>query len=406
MLPIITEIGFLERLAERFNITAPRFLTTPASYEKVKSTLEEWGGEAIVKPDIIAGKRGKAGAVVKVNNIQDAIKEIKRLSTLEINGKIARTAYLVENIPAQYEIFSAITYNTNYFSPSLTISLEGGIDIESISDKKKITIPVDIYRGLDAYQASEIFSKLGCPKNQISMLSRSMVSFWDLFISVGMLSAEINPWRITKEGKVYACDFKGVIDGSNYKSKIFTIDLPKYHESISPFEDEMTAWDNLSHRGQAHVSELDGSKILPILFGGGASTIIIETLISENGSPMFLSDFGGNPPYERMLGTAKICFKHKLAKSKLLLILGGKANNTFIDVTFKAIADALKQYVEENGPINIPVIVGRGGPYLVKGMLTMKETLEYLGLPYIIFGPDTPVTLVAEYAAKLVNVLN
>src|SRR4030042_3026729 len=188
MLPIITEISFLEKLAERFNISAPRFLTMPASYEKVKSALEEWGGEAIVKPDIIAGKRGKAGAVVKVDNIQDAIKEIKRLSTLEINGKIARTAYLVENIPAQYEIYSAITYNTSYLSPSLTISMEGGIDIESVSDEKKMTIPVDIYRGLDAYQASEVFSKLGCPKKLISILSRSMVSFWDLFISAGMLS--------------------------------------------------------------------------------------------------------------------------------------------------------------------------------------------------------------------------
>ena len=141
--------------------------------------------------------------------------------------------------------------------------------------------------------------------------------------------------------------------------------------------------------------------ILPLLFGGGASTIITETLMQSGGSPIFLSDFGGNPPYERMYGTAKICFEHHLKNAKLLLILGGKANNTAIDVTFQAMADALQAYVDEHGPIDIPVVIGRGGPQLVHGLLAMKDTLDSLGLPYVIFGPDTPVTLVAEYAANL-----
>ena len=74
-------------------------------------------------------------------------------------------------------------------------------------------------------------------------------------------------------------------------------------------------------------------------------------------------------------------------------------------MTFQAIADALLNYVEEKGPIKIPVVIGRGGPRLVKGILALKQALEYLKLPYAIFGPDTPVTLVAEYAAKLVNTL-
>jgi hypothetical protein len=107
-----------------------------------------------------------------------------------------------------------------------------------------------------------------------------------------------------------------------------------------------------------------------------------------------------------MLGTAKICFDHKLKDAKLLLILGGKANNTFIDVTFQAIGDALINYVEERGPVNVPVVVGRGGPRLVRGLLSLKQALEYLQLPYVIFGPDTPVTLVAEYAAKLADAVS
>lgn len=184
------------------------------------------------------------------------------------------------------------------------------------------------------------------------------------------------------------------------------MEYPDYPENISLFEEEMDEWNKSSHQGQAHVSDLGGKKILPILFGGGASTIITETLEIMGGDPMFLSDFGGNPPYERMYGTAKICFDHNLKDAKLLLILGGKANNTFIDVTFQAIGDALIKYVEENGPLDIPVVIGRGGPRLAKGLLTIQQTLEYLKLPYVIFGPDTPVTLVAGYAAKLANAIS
>ena len=401
----ITELLFLDWFAKRYSIPVPRHIEGTAPISEIKKAFEEWGSEAIVKPDILTGKRGKAGAIVEVSDMQDVIIQIKRISSMEINGKIPRTSYLVEKIPAEFEMFTAITYDSRYLLPSFTVSLEGGMNIEDIPDNKKITIPVDIFKGLDAYQASEMLEKLGCKKKFIGILSRTMVAFWDMFISTGMQTAEVNPWRITPEGKPYACDFKATIDDSNIKARMLGLEYPDYNENIFAFEEEMKAWDASSHQGQAHVSELNGKKVLPILFGGGASTIITETLQIMDGDPMFLSDFGGNPPYERMYGTANICFKHKLHDAGLLLILGGKANNTYIDVTFQAIADALTDYVHENGPVNIPVVIGRGGPRLVRGVLAMKKALDYLKLPYVIFGPDTPVTLVAEYAAKLVNVM-
>lgn len=401
----ITELTFLKFLAKRYGIPVPRHIEGTANLGEIKKALEDWGGEAVIKPDILTGKRGKAGAVVTVNNIQDAITQIKRISGTEINGKMPRTAYLEEKIPARFEMFTAITYDSRYLLPSFTLSLEGGMNIEEVPEDRKATISVDIFRGLDAYQVSEILEGLGCEKQYVSIISRTMVSFWDMFISTGMQSVEINPWRVTMDGRPVACDFKATLDESNFKMKSLDVVYPDYPESISAFEEEMAAWSASSYQGQAHVSELEGGKILPILFGGGASTIITETLEIMDGSPMFLSDFGGNPSYERMYGTAKICFDHKLAHAKLLLILGGKANNTFIDVTFQAIGDALADHVRMHGPLQIPVVIGRGGPRLVKGLLAIKKTLESLKLPYVIFGPDTPVTLVAEYAARLVNAI-
>jgi succinyl-CoA synthetase beta subunit len=86
------------------------------------------------------------------------------------------------------------------------------------------------------------------------------------------------------------------------------------------------------------------------------------------------------------------------------LILGGKANNTRIDVTFQAIADALVEHAPRRDK-ELPVIVGRGGPRLVQGLLALQNGLEELGWPYTIFGHDTPITMVAQYAGRLCQYL-
>lgn len=399
----LAELTFLEHLAKRFNITVPEYLTADAPAAQIRDAIKRWGGKGVVKPDILLGRRGKAGSICIVNDHVEAQRELKRLQGIEINGHLSRTSYLVQYIPAETEVYSAITYNSHYLGPSMTLSLCGGVDIEAVANDKKITFPIDVFQGLGAYQASDALARLGCANGMVSLLSRSLVDLWDTFISTGMRMCEVNPWRITPNGKVYACDFKAIFDEANFKFRNLGFSLPEYPVSKTIFEEELAAWNASSYRGQAHACELGGHWILPLLFGGGASTIITETLVQNGGNPIILSDFGGNPPYERMLGTAKLCFEHHLEHAKLLLILGGNANNTLIDVTFKAIADALQEYVYEHGPLSIPVIVGRGGPRLVQGLLFLRDTLDSLQLPYVIFGPETPVTQVAEYAAQLVN---
>jgi succinyl-CoA synthetase beta subunit len=398
----IGELVFLQKLAGRYKIPTPDYVVEPVSQTEIKKKLQEWGS-GIVKPDVLAGKRGKSGAVQKVSDYREAMQMLKKSAAMEVGDQMPRTAYMVQAVPADYEIFSAFTYNSRSLGPSLTVSLKGGIDIESVPESDKMTIPVDVFRGLNAYQASEALSKLGLEGKLNSTIARCLVNQWDMFISTGMQTCEINPWRVTKNEKIYACDFKATFDENNFKFKDIGFEIPEYPTREDAFDEEMRIWSSSSHQGQAHVSSLGGKKILPILFGGGASTIITETLAQCGGDPMFLSDFGGNPPYERMKKTAAICFKHRLADASLLLILGGKANNTQIDVTFAAVADALEEWIAKNGPIKIPVVIGRGGPGLVQGFAVMKKTLENLDMPYVIFGPETPITLVAAYAAKLAS---
>ena len=126
----ITEFTFLEYFASRYGIPVPRHIAGTADIAEIKNTFEKWGGEAVVKPDVLSGRRGKTGAVVHVKNIQNALREIKRVSGIEIEGKMPRIAYLVEMIPSKLEMYTAATYNSSFLSPSITVSLEGGINIE------------------------------------------------------------------------------------------------------------------------------------------------------------------------------------------------------------------------------------------------------------------------------------
>jgi len=89
----------------------------------------------------------------------------------------------------------------------------------------------------------------------------------------------------------------------------------------------------------------------------------------------------------------------------VLLIIGGKANNTDIYVTFKGIFDALKDYAAKNGRPEIYVVVGRGGPNLIKGFSYATNILDNLEIPYKFFGYDSSMLDVIQYAVEIDNYL-
>ncbi|MCB1897610.1 MAG: carboxylate--amine ligase, partial [Rhodocyclaceae bacterium] len=138
--------------------------------------------------------------------------------------------------------------------------------------------------------------------------------------------------------------------------------------------------------------------ILAPTFGGGANSLVTEMLGDD---AIISSDFGGNPPYEKMKSVAAICFKHWLAQSNVLFVIGGKSNNTDIFETFRAMADALREHFSKHGPSPLFVVIGRGGPNLVRGMGVFRDTCEALGLPYRIFGFDSAMSEVIDYARRI-----
>ncbi|HAK37408.1 MAG TPA: carboxylate--amine ligase, partial [Nitrospina sp.] len=133
-------------------------------------------------------------------------------------------------------------------------------------------------------------------------------------------------------------------------------------------------------------------------FGGGANAMVTE-LLGE--AATISSDFGGNPPYEKMNEISNITFKYWLEQSNVLFIIGGKANNTDIYETFRAIGDGLRAFFQSNGPKPLFVVVGRGGPNLIRGMAYLRDILESLGIPYRFFGHDSAMSEVINYAMDI-----
>ncbi|MBI9072091.1 MAG: hypothetical protein JEY94_10860 [Melioribacteraceae bacterium] len=401
----LSGLRYGSKLLDLVEFPYPEVITGGANKEEIQQMLDKHG-KLVVKPFFYGGvgKKGKAGLIKIVDNLVDALdakqdlyfaKHKHGIKTIQANG-----VTMEEFVEAELEVYFSITASTIHRKPIFTITPHGGVDIESLpADKKKI-VEIDPFIGLKSFDITNALTDTGCPQRYISCLVRFIPKLWDLYENYGLTTIEINPIRVTKQGNQYipvACDIKAAFDQDNPAWKRIGLPSTIFQSDISPFESEINKL--RTYQGQSDVVELNPKgSIIPFMFGGGANSAATETLGS---SAIFASDFGGNPPYEKMYDISRIVFKHWLEKANVLLLIGGKANNTDIYVTFKGIFDALRDHIAENGSKPIYTVIGRGGPNLVKGMFYAKDILDTLKLPYKVFGFDTSMILSIEYAKKI-----
>jgi succinyl-CoA synthetase beta subunit len=303
-------------------------------------------------------------------------------------------------VPSDYEIYFSITDSTEFRAPMITLTHHGGMDIEELAPEQIARIPFDPLTGLKGFVISNALRKIGAPKELVSPLVQNLPKLWDLFHNYGMTTLELNPIRMqsNKNGRLLpvACDFKCAFDGDDPNSVRLGLPDDLDASSYSDFEQEVNSL--RTYQGQSDVFVINETgTITAMTFGGGANALVTELL---GDAATISSDFGGNPPYAKMHDISRIVYKYWLEQSNVLFIIGGKANNTDIYETFRAMADALRDYFNQYGPIPLYVVVGRGGPNLIRGMGYMKDTLDSLGLPYQIFGHDSAMSEVVNYAQK------
>ncbi|NJL06943.1 MAG: carboxylate--amine ligase [Methylacidiphilales bacterium] len=374
-----------------------------ASDSEIKALIAKWG-EVFVKPNFRSGvgKKGKAGLVGRAKDLKTALKEKERLYFVEHrHGNTTAKAHGVTfegTVPAEHEIYVSITDSTRYRAPTITLTHKGGVEIEDLPKDQIAEIPFDPLTGLKSFVITNALTDLKAPREIISPLAQNLPKLWDLFHHYGMTTLELNPIRMmpTDRGSLMpiACDFKCGFDQDDPRVK--RVKLPKelFVDDYSDFEHEINQL--RTYHGQSDVSVINpNGTILAPTFGGGANSLVTEFLGDD---AIISSDFGGNPPYEKMREVMRICLKHWLRQTNVLFVIGGKANNTDIFVTFKAMSDALREFFSEHGPTPVYVVIGRGGPNLSRGLIAFKDVCDLLGLPYRIFGFDSAMTDVVNYA--------
>jgi succinyl-CoA synthetase beta subunit len=402
----ITGMLYGGRLLEFAGFPATEVLGPAASEEEIKAMIDKFG-LVFIKPVFKGGigKKGKAGLLGRASDLQTALAEKERLYFAQHqvgHAKAKANGVTFEaGVPAKHEVYFSISDSTHFRAPTMTLTHMGGMDIEEIDRKHVAMVPFDPLTGLKAFVVANALTEIGAPKEIISPLVQQLPKLWELFHNFGMTTLELNPIRMRADSKgrltPMACDFKCGFDRDDPRWLRLNLPAHLFAADYSNFEQEINQL--RTHQGQSDVYVInEKGTVLAPTFGGGANSLVTEMLDDD---AIISSDFGGNPRYEKMKEVARICFKHWLKQANVLFIIGGKSNNTDIYETLRAMADALREHFSAHGPTPLYVVVGRGGPNLVRGMGTLRDTCDALGLPYRLFGFDSDMSEVIQFAKKV-----
>ena len=381
----------------------PEILGPAATESEIKDLIQRHG-EILVKPVFKGGigKKGKAGLIGRAKDLSTALAEKERLYFVEhrVGHTVAKSNGVTYEalVPAEHEVYFSITDSTHFRAPTMTLTHHGGVAIEELDKSQVAHVPFESLTGLKAFVVANALAKLGAPRELVSPLVQYLPPLWELFHEFGMTTLELNPIRMRDDGggrlTPVACDFKCGFDRDD--SRVDRLALPRslFSENYSDFEHEVNQLRTYQGQSDVYVVNPKGTILAPT-FGGGANSLVSEMLGDD---AIFSSDFGGNPPYPKMKQLSRICCTYWLPQTNVLFIIGGKANNTDIYETFRAMADALREYFAAHGPTPLYAVVGRGGPNLIRGMGVLRDTFDALQIPYRMFGFDSDMSEVINYA--------
>ena len=391
------------KLLQFVDFPAAKVLGPEASEDEISALIESHGS-VFVKPIFKGGvgKKGKSGLIGRASDLKTALQEKERLYFVEHRvGNVVSKAQGVTfegAVPAEHEVYFAISDSTRFRAPTITLTHKGGIAIEELDKEQVAEVPFEALTGLKAFVIANALTDIGAPREIISPLVQNLPKLWELFHHYGLTTLELNPIRMSpgRGGRLVpvACDFKCGFDRDDPRRERLKLPASLFAGDYSDFEHEINQLRTYQGQSDVFVINPKGTILAPT-FGGGANSLVTQALGDE---AIISSDFGGNPPYEKMHDVARICFKYWLAQSNVLFIIGGKSNNTDIFETFRAMADALREHFGAHGPTPLFLVIGRGGPNLVRGLGAMRDTVEALGLPYRFFGFDSAMSEVVNYA--------
>ncbi|MBF6058455.1 MULTISPECIES: ADP-forming succinate--CoA ligase subunit beta [Thiomicrorhabdus] len=340
---------------------------------ELDAAMQQVGGDAwVVKAQIHAGARGKAGGVKLVKSGEEAMQVSQsllgsELATIQTAGKALpiHSLLIEETLQIEEELYLSLLVDRVNRCHTFVISAAGGMDIEDVAEtspEKIFSVSVDPTVGVMPYQCREVAFALGLKGEAFKQLGQMMQAFYKLALDKDVSQLEINPLIRTAENQLVALDAKVNIDSNALYRQPGLVAMRDFTQ-----EDEREA---KASEHQLNYIALDGD-IGCMVNGAGLAMATMDLIKLNGGSPANFLDVGGGATPERVAEAFKLILSSKEVKSILVNIFGGI-------VRCDLIADGIIQAVQEVG-LNIPVVVRLEGTNVELG----REKLAQSGLSII-----------------------
>ncbi len=361
-----------KQILAKYGVATPRgkIAFTPAEAEEVAKEFlnaDEGPGVCVVKAQIHAGGRGKAGGVKLAKSREEVLKfstELlgKTLVTHQTGpaGRVVKKVYIEEGCQIAKELYLGLVVDRSTHKVALMASTEGGVEIEEVAAKtpeKILKEFIDPAVGLIPFQARKIAFGLGLDKTVLSKAVKFMAGLYNAFVASDCSMAEINPLVITKGGDIIALDAKmSFDDNSLFRHK--DIEAMRDLDEEDPKEIEASRF-NLNY-----VS-LDGS-IGCMVNGAGLAMATMDIIKLYGGAPANFLDVGGGANKEQVTAAFKILMSDPNVKAVLVNIFGGIMRCDII-------ADGIIAAAKDVG-IKVPLVVRLQGTNVEQGRKMLAES--------------------------------
>jgi len=361
-----------KQILKKYGVAVPNGVfghTVEELIEKSKSLNTE---KYILKAQIHAGGRGKAGGVKILDNIKElekAAKEMlgKKLITHQtgLEGKVVKRLYVEESSNIEKEFYLSCLVDRASSKISFISSDQGGIDIEEVAKKnpeKIITTKINYLKEISNEDCESII-KIFSLKEKAKEQGRNLIkAIYKMFISTDASMVEINPLILTKEKNIVCLDAKVNFDDNALFKHPEIVELRDLNEE-DPTEIEARKHD-LSY------IKLDGS-IGCMVNGAGLAMATMDIIKLYGEEPANFLDVGGGASKEKVSAALKLILSDKNVKGILINIFGGIMR---CDVLAQGVVDAAKEI-----DINVPLVVRLAGTNFKEG----KRILDNSGLKLI-----------------------
>lgn len=344
-------------------------LGKPAStVEEALAAAEALGGNAwMVKAQVHAGGRGKAGGVKYVTSKEAVAAESKRLLGRRLvtfqtdeQGQPVNQVLIAQPCDIKRELYLGAVVDRSTRRVVIMASTEGGVEIEKVAEEtpeKILKVTIDPLLGIMPYQAREIGFKLQLTANQLKEFTQILLGLGKMFVERDLSLVEINPLIIDENDHVICLDAKVVVDDNALyrQAQLRTMRDPSQ-------EDER---ENRAHDYELNYIALEGD-IGCMVNGAGLAMATMDLIKLHGGNPANFLDVGGGATQARVTEAFKIILSDEKVKGILVNIFGGI-------VRCDMIADGIIGAVKEVG-IKIPVVVRLEGNNADLGAKKLSES--------------------------------